>query len=109
MAPYGSRLLPTVVDDTAKTQPDLPYGYVPISSNIGDGFKAVTFSDIASATNYLAAWIQQNLGSSTSFETIAYMGPGDLRYVVVFLAAVKCGYKVSTLKFSIRDMRQVSH
>ncbi|KAK7713546.1 putative NRPS-like protein biosynthetic cluster [Diaporthe eres] len=94
MAPYGSRLLPTVVDETAENHPDLPYAYVPVSTNVSDGFKAVSFSDVATAANFLAAWIQQNLGTSTSFETIAYMGPGDLRYVVAFLAAVKCGYKV---------------
>ncbi|KAL2273595.1 hypothetical protein FJTKL_04192 [Diaporthe vaccinii] len=94
ITPYGSRLLPAVVDETAESHPDLPYGYVPVSTNVGDGFKAVSFSDVATAANFLATWIQQNLGTSTSFETIAYMGPGDLRYVVVFLAAVKCGYKV---------------
>ncbi|ROV98462.1 hypothetical protein VPNG_08540 [Cytospora leucostoma] len=92
--PYGSRLLPTVVDETAASQPELTYAYVPISNNLGDGFKAITFSDVATATNYMAAWIHQTLGRSTSFQTIAYMGPGDLRYVPVFLAAVKCGYKV---------------
>lgn len=100
MAPYGSRLLPMVLDETARSQPDLPYAYVPNSSNVGDGFKAVSFSDIASATNHVAFWIQQNLGLSTSFETITYMGLGDLRYVVVFLAAVKCGYKVSASRLS---------
>jgi hypothetical protein len=94
MAPYGSRLLPMVVDETARNQPDHPYAYVPISSNVGDGFKAVSFSDIATATNYMAIWIQKNLGLSNRFDTLAYMGLGDLRYVVVFLAAVKCGYKV---------------
>lgn len=100
MTPYGSRLLPTVVDETAKSHPDLPYAYVPVSSNLSDGFEAVSFSDVASATNHLAAWIHQTLGQSTSFETIAYMGTGDLRYVVVFLAAVKCGYKVKSMKLS---------
>lgn len=109
MAPYGSRLLPTVVDETAKSHPDLPYAHVPISSNVGDGFKSVSFSDLATATNHLAAWISETLGRSTSFETIAYMGPGDLRYVVVFLAAVKCGYKVNTLKFPLHDLKQVGH
>lgn len=98
MIPYGSRLLPTVVDETARSQPDLPYSYVPVSSNIGDGFKTVTFSDIATATNHMAFWIEQNIGLSTCFETLAYMGTGDLRYVVVFLAAVKCGYKVCKLE-----------
>lgn len=90
---YGSRLLPVVVDETATSRPDLPYAYVPISANIKDGFKAITFRDIFQATNYVAAWIHQTLGSSSSFETLAYIGPGDLRYAVVFLAAVKCGYK----------------
>lgn len=98
MIPYGSRLLPTVVDETARSQPELPYSYVPVSSNVGDGFKTVTFSEIATATNHMAFWIEQNLGLSTYFETLAYMGTGDLRYVVVFLAAVKCGYKVSNLE-----------
>lgn len=92
--PYGSRLLPALVDETAKSQPDLPYAYCPVSNNVGDGFKAITFYEIASATDYMAVWIHQTLGTSSSFETIAYMGLGDLRYVVVFLAAVKCGYKV---------------
>ncbi|ROV93376.1 hypothetical protein VMCG_08404 [Cytospora schulzeri] len=92
--PYGSRLLPRVLDETAATQPDLTYAYVPISNSLSDGFKAITFSDVATATNYMATWIHQNLGPCDSFQTIAYMGPGDLRYVVVFLAAVKCGYKV---------------
>lgn len=92
--PYGSRLLPTVVDETATSQPDLTYAYVPINNSLGDGFTTITFADVATATNYMAAWIHQNLGRSTSFQMIAYMGPGDLRYVPIFLAAVKCGYKV---------------
>lgn len=55
MAPsYGSRLMPPVVDETAKTQPDLPYAYVPISNNVGDDFKTITFATIASATNHMA-------------------------------------------------------
>lgn len=92
---FGSRLLPVIVDETANSQPDLPYAYVPTSNNVSDGFQAVTFSDIATAANHMATWIHHNLGPSDSFETISYMGLGDLRYVVVFLAAVKCGYKVS--------------
>ncbi|PSN61885.1 acetyl-CoA synthetase-like protein [Corynespora cassiicola Philippines] len=91
---YGKRLMPAVVDETARENPGLVYASVPLSTNIGDGFKNITFSDIASATNHVAAWIEKTMGRSSEFETIAYMGLGDLRYVVVFLAAVKCGYKV---------------
>ncbi|KAF2113570.1 hypothetical protein BDV96DRAFT_601064 [Lophiotrema nucula] len=91
---YGSRLMPVVVDQIARQQPDLKYASVPLTANISDGFKDVTFSDIASAVNHVALWIDRTLGRSTGFSTIAYMGHGDLRYVIVFLAAVKCGYKV---------------
>jgi hypothetical protein len=83
-----------VVDQIANLQPDLLYASVPLTANICDGFKGVTFLDIATATNYVASWIDRTHGRSTNFDTIAYMGIGDLRYVVVFLAAVKCGYKV---------------
>jgi hypothetical protein len=83
-----------VVDEIARRQPDLLYASVPQTTNISDGFKGVTFSDIATATDHVANWIDRAFGRSSNFDTIAYMGIGDLRYVVVFLAAVKCGYKV---------------
>lgn len=94
MGPHGSRLMPVVVDQVAREQPDLPYALIPLTENVKDGFKPVTFSEIANAVNRLAAWISTNIGTSSHFDTIAYMGLSDLRYVVVFLAAVKCGYKV---------------
>lgn len=94
---YGSRLMPVVVDEIAQRQPDLVYASVPLTANISEGFRCITFFDIASATNHVAAWIDRTLGRSSNFDTIAYMGLGDLRYVVVFLAAVKCGYKVRSL------------
>jgi hypothetical protein len=95
MANYGSRLMPVVVDQVAKQQPGLKFASVPLTTNVSDGFKDIIFSDIASSTNFVAAWIDRTLGRSWAFDTIAYMGLGDLRYVVVFLAAVRCGYKVS--------------
>lgn len=91
---YGSRLMPMVVDDIARQQPDLLYASVPLTTNLSEGFQGITFSEIASATNHVANWIDKKFGRSSKFDTIAYMGIGDLRYVVVFLAAVKCGYKV---------------
>jgi acyl-coenzyme A synthetase/AMP-(fatty) acid ligase len=40
------------------------------------------------------AWLlKEQIGQSTTFKTLAYMGPGDLRYHIVLLAAVKAGYK----------------
>jgi hypothetical protein len=105
---YGSRLMPVVVDQIANSQPDLLYASVPLTANIGDGFRGVTFLDIASATNHVAAWIDRTYGRSTKFDTIAYMGIGDLRYVVVFLAAVKCGYKVRLSSYIVRAQQSTA-
>ena len=93
--PYGSRLLPQVVDQLSHSDPTRVYATFPLSSDLSRGFRDVTMFETAQAVNKLAWWIEMNLGRSTVFETIAYIGPSDLRYAIVFLAAVKCGYKVS--------------
>jgi hypothetical protein len=33
-------------------------------------------------------------GKSTTFETVGYIGPGDIRYLILVVAAIKVGYKV---------------
>ncbi|MCJ1251187.1 hypothetical protein MMC30_008418 [Trapelia coarctata] len=50
--------------------------------------------DISRAVDYVAWWLDKHIGRSSDFETLSYMGVPDLRYAVVFLAAVKCGYKL---------------
>ncbi len=101
--------MPSVVDSIAETQPNLTYASIPRTTNVSDGFQDVSFSDIATAVNYVAAWIDGALGRSANFDTIAYMGLGDLRYVVVFLAAVKCGYKVWLLTIQLLPTMTQNH
>ena len=92
---YGSRLLPHVVDELAQSNPKRAYATIPLSSDISEGFRDVTTLEMAQAVNHFAFWLEKSFGRSSSFETISYMGIPDLRYAIVFLAAVKCGYKVS--------------
>ena len=92
---YGSRLLPQVVDALARSNPKRIYASFPLSSDCSDGFRDVTMFELANAVDTFAYWLEQNIGASTVFETLAYMGPSDLRYAIVFLATVKCGYKVN--------------
>ena len=94
---YGARLLPQVLDELAKSDPARIYATLPLSSDLAQGFRHVTVLEMAQATNAFAWWLDERIGKSSSFETVAYMGVPDLRYVVVFLGAVKCGYKVSSL------------
>jgi acyl-coenzyme A synthetase/AMP-(fatty) acid ligase len=37
--------------------------------------------------------LDKTIGKSTDFDTLAYLGPSDLRYHIVILAAIKTGYK----------------
>ena len=92
---YGSRLLPQVVDELAWSNPKRIYATLPLSSDLTQGFRDVTMLQVSQAVNRIAYWLEHIIGRSTTFETLSYMGLPDLRYAIVFLAAVKCGYKVS--------------
>jgi len=94
-SPYGARLVPQVADEIAKLDPHRIYASIPYSPDVTEGFRDVTFLQLAHAVNHIAWWLHQDFGRSNDFETLAYMGISDLRYTVIFLAAIKCGYKVS--------------
>ena len=68
---------------------------MPLSSDLTQGFRDITMRQVSQAVNKCAYWLEHTVGRSTVFETLSYMGLPDLRYAIVFLAAVKCGYKVS--------------
>jgi hypothetical protein len=99
---YGERLLPQVVDYHASKTPNRIYGSYAIASDISQGFRNVTMKEMASAVNCLAWWVKDNIGTSKSFETLAYMGITDLRYPIMCLAAIKCGFKVRGERYIIQ-------
>lgn len=89
----GRQLLPVVVDER---DPTWIFARVPKSSTtLQDGLIDVTCGAFARAVNRAAGWLEDRFGRSTSFETLAYIGPSDIRYGIIFLAATKLGYKVS--------------
>ena len=89
----GRRLVPNVIDDIAKSAPDRAYCLYAKSNHVTDGFALVTYSQLANAINCVSSWVKNILGTSQSFETIAYLGLPDLRYVLIILAAQKNGFK----------------
>ena len=91
---YGQRLLPSVLDELAQTNPSHLYGAIPKTADVGQGFYDVTVADLARCVNFMANWISDRFGRSDRFETFTYIGVSDFRGIIVFLAAVKCGYKV---------------
>ncbi|KFY84261.1 hypothetical protein V500_09457 [Pseudogymnoascus sp. VKM F-4518 (FW-2643)] len=91
---YGKRLFPQVLDDAAAINPDNVIGMIAKSADISAGFREVTFLQLSNAVNFTAWWIQAQIGRSETFETLAYMGIQDFRYLIVEIAAVKCGYQI---------------
>ena len=95
LPPVGHRLLPQVVDQLALQDPDRTYASYAVSQDLVDGFIDVSMKCLSNAINKMAHWIDHSLGRSDSFTTLCYVGITDIRYTIVFLATIKCGWTVS--------------
>ena len=87
-------LLPTLVDQLAQEAPERVFCLSPKGTHYADGIVSVTMPDLARAIDRAAHWLDETLGKSSNFETIAYMGPNDARYHILIIAAMKTGYKL---------------
>lgn len=91
----GRQLLPVIVDER---DPKWLYARVPKSpTHIQDGFIDITCGGFARAVNRAAGWIEELCGQSSTFDTLAYIGPSDIRYCIFVVGACKVGYKVKAL------------
>lgn len=100
---YGSRQLHQTLDLLSRKSPDRLFAAIPRSSDLSDGFRDISFSDMARCSDFVAHWIQDHVGQSTAFHTVCYIGIPDLRSVAIFFGAVKCGYKVSGALLATRE------
>ena len=92
---YGRRLLPQVLDELSSCTPERLYATIPrLTRDLSQGFHDLTVKDVARCVDALAWWLQEEIGGSESFETLCYIGIPDIRSAMIFLAAIKCGYKV---------------
>ncbi|WDK21068.1 male sterility protein [Colletotrichum graminicola] len=91
----GQRTLPAMIDERAAHVPDRTCFSTPYTSEIRDGWRKVTNKEFANSINYLAHVILEACGTPApgTFPTIAYVGPNDVRYFIMIVAAVKAGYK----------------
>ena len=88
-------LLPHLVDQRARLTPEVTFAEYPITAtSYNEGFRKISYGDFANAVNGAAQWLTQTLGPGKDFNTLAYMGPNDVRYPALILGAVKAGYKV---------------
>lgn len=92
----GSHLLPVVLENRALSNPHGAWAKFPVSEHTyASGLRTATNLEVSNAVNKVAWLLEESLGRSQEFETIAYIGPFDLRYFIVVIAAIKVGYKVS--------------
>lgn len=90
----GQRLLPSVVDELASTDPNRILYSIARTKDPGEGFQDVTVQQFAQAVDRCAWHIEESLGHGDNFPTLAYMGPQDAMYAVLVLAVIKTGYKL---------------
>ena len=90
---YDRRLIPHVIDEVARVDPGKVFASIPISTDIPDGFRDITYIKIAQAIDRVALWLEINLGRGQD-QPLAYLASSDLRFVLLAVAAVKVGYKV---------------
>lgn len=86
------------VDRLAELYPDTIFAEFPASpESYDEGFQKVTYGALSNAINSIAWWLEDTLGHGKNFETLAYIGPNDLRYTALILGAVKAGFVASCL------------
>ncbi|KAL9023247.1 MAG: hypothetical protein Q9196_007318, partial [Gyalolechia fulgens] len=91
----NKQLLNNIVDGTAKVRPSAIYAEIPRSfESYAQGYRTITYRALANAVNGIAWWLHDILGPGRDHQTLAYLGPNDVSYVMMILGAVKAGYKL---------------
>lgn len=91
----GQRLLPHVIDYYAHHEPDRVYAAISTSENAASGFQDLNMKTMATAIDHMAWWLSDTFKNvKPRRRTLAYMGAADLRYSIILMAAIKCGWRV---------------
>ncbi|TKX26462.1 MFS transporter-like protein 16 [Elsinoe australis] len=90
----GKRSLAVLIDERAKQKHARPYASIPLSNDVDAGYVDISYTRFANAINRCAQSLLADLGPSTSFEPIIYIGPSDFRYQILAIAASKAGYSI---------------
>ena len=88
------RLIPNVLDELAIHRPEGILAWLPKSDKPSNGFRSITYKHFANVVNYAATWLEESMGPGEKGRVIGYIGPSDLRYVILTIAAVKVDCKV---------------
>ncbi|KAJ0333750.1 hypothetical protein COL922a_010576 [Colletotrichum nupharicola] len=81
----GNLTVPNIIDQRAAYEPLREACSIPRTANPRDGWRIITYKELANCVNYMAQVILQNYGAppKDTFPTICYIGPNDIRYGIV--------------------------
>ena len=105
--PKRGTVLVTAIEQKVKWPPNETYLRYPTANWEVDGYRSFTYGQYGDSINKVAHWLDAQLGKATENDTVAYLGPNDLRYAVLWPALIKTGrklyvrsgYKVVFLRF----------
>jgi hypothetical protein len=86
---------PAQIDERAIHTPDRTYAIIAKSNDLDDGYQNFTYKQLARAIHKMSWWLDHTLGKSTSFDTLSYIGASDLRYTILYVAALKTHRQVN--------------
>ncbi|KAJ6097001.1 hypothetical protein N7486_007747 [Penicillium sp. IBT 16267x] len=90
--PYGRRLIPQIMDGLAATEPERTVFSLATLSNGSLELKPVSALLFIRAVNKAACWLRDQIGIPNTIQPVAYIGPHDLRHILLTYACVKTGY-----------------
>ncbi|KAM5432753.1 putative NRPS-like protein biosynthetic cluster [Microsporum ferrugineum] len=90
--PYGKRLIPQIMDELAATQPERIIFSLATLSGDSLVFRDITAHAFNKAVDKTAWWLRSQVGKPDSIQPVGYIGPHDLRHVLLTYACVKAGY-----------------
>lgn len=102
--PYGLKLFVNMIQEKAALIPSHTWLRYPGENWESNGYTAVTWRQFLNGVNKVAHWLDETLGKTSSNDAVAYSGPNDIRYGLIFAAVVKTGRKASVHKpITIQD------
>ncbi|KAK4955159.1 putative secondary metabolism biosynthetic enzyme [Elasticomyces elasticus] len=92
LCPDRRVIVPHIIDELASSDPDGVWITVPRHQDLKQGWRDLTYGDLAKAINGMAEWLGRELVCVRG-DVVAYVGVNDMRYLVVLAALMKTGLK----------------
>lgn len=104
---HGRRLIASRIAELAKYELDNIWISTPSSKSV-NGFTDFTWAG-ANVIDCASYWIESTFGRGQGQSMIAYVGPLDIRYLILIVAAIETGYMVSDLVSITRSSDLTDH